>query len=97
MPKGLAWRSCSASSIDCGDYSLPTAMGYTVGGKIGQVQLVLTGDPGDSRVGHGFSLQDDLGRFCMMIAYASEAEADAAAIKFREAMDTAMWTRCQRS
>jgi hypothetical protein len=66
-------------------------------GEVGQLQPILTGDPGDRRLGYGFTLQDDLRRFCMAIAYATKAEADAAAQKFREALNNATWTRRQKS
>jgi hypothetical protein len=66
-------------------------------GKVGQVQPIMTGDPGDSRFGYGFTLQDDRGRLCIAIAYATQAEAEAAAQKFRDTFANATWTRCQRT
>ena len=66
-------------------------------GNVGPTMPIQTGDPATPGFGHGFTVQDDHGRFCMAVAYATAAEADAAAEKIREALASATWARCQRT
>jgi hypothetical protein len=54
-----------------------------------------TDEVGDSQPGCGFIITDDRGKSCIAIAYATSAEADAAAEKIRETLTSAIWTRCQ--
>jgi hypothetical protein len=64
-------------------------------GKVGQTMSMHTDEVGDSQPGCGFIITDDRGKSCIAIAYATSAEADAAAEKIRETLTSAIWTRCQ--
>jgi hypothetical protein len=64
-------------------------------GKVGQTISMHTGALPNSEPGYGFIIADDRSKSCIAITYATSAEADAAAEKIKEALTSAIWTRCQ--
>jgi hypothetical protein len=65
----------------------------------GQVQRmdIQTGDLLNPRAGPGLTIGEGPGRACIAVVYATDAEADAAAEKIREALIGAISVRCQGS
>jgi hypothetical protein len=56
---------------------------------------IQTGDPVNPRSGPGLTISEGPGRPGVVVVYATNAEADAAAEKIRDALSGAIWVRGQ--